>query len=117
MEERDPLADEEAEAAAEEAARIGGRAGDEGLDPVERPLREAGQGEAEGFEQAEEDLIDHAEYSSGEGTPRLDQMGEEAEAAPAQYGEPDEEDVSEVTRDPAEGPDDPGVGPGVAPDR
>jgi hypothetical protein len=80
-------------------------------------VREAGGGEAEGFEQAEEALIDHAEHTAGEGTPRPDQMGEEAEVDPATYGEADEEDVTEVTRDPAEGPDDPGAGPGLAADR
>ena len=116
-EERDPLADEETEAAASEAGAIGGTAGDEDLDPAERPVREAGGGEAEGFEQAEEDLIDHAEYSSGEGTPRPEQLGEEAEPDPATRGEPDQEDVTEVVADPNEGPDDPGAGPGLAAER
>jgi hypothetical protein len=53
---------EEVDAAAEEAAAIGGVAGDEDLDPAERPVIEAGEGEAEGFEQAEEELIDHASH-------------------------------------------------------
>jgi hypothetical protein len=43
-------------AAAREAAAIGGRAGDEELDPAERPLAEAGEGVAERFELAEEEL-------------------------------------------------------------
>ena len=51
----------EIDAAAGEAARIGGRAGDEYLDPAERPLAEAGEGVAEGFELAEDDLIEAAE--------------------------------------------------------
>ena len=51
----------EIDAAAGEAARIGGRAGDEYLDPAERPLAEAGEGMAEGFELAEDDLIEAAE--------------------------------------------------------
>jgi hypothetical protein len=58
---------EQADAAAAEAARIGGRTstespsvGPEGADEARRPLAEAGQGEAEGFEQAEEELIDRA---------------------------------------------------------
>jgi hypothetical protein len=58
----DPLAAEEAELAAAEAGAIGGVAGDEDLDPAERPVREAGGGEQEGFEMAEEDLIEHASH-------------------------------------------------------
>jgi len=57
-----------------------------------RPVEEAGGGEAEGFEQAEELLVDHAEHTRGEGAPRLTQMGEEAEPEHATYGEPDEEE-------------------------
>jgi hypothetical protein len=67
--ERDPdqhsddrfVAEEEAAAAAE-ARGIGGVAGDEDLDPAERPVREAGGGEAEGFEMAEGDLVEHASH-------------------------------------------------------
>jgi hypothetical protein len=56
------------DAAAAEAAAIGGRPSDEplptegGPDEAERPLAEAGQGESEGFEQAEHDLIEHASH-------------------------------------------------------
>jgi hypothetical protein len=82
-----------------------------------RSVEEAGGGEAEGFEQAEEELIEHAENTSGEGTPRLDELGEEAEADPARNGEPDEEDVTGVVEGPGEGPDDPGRGPGLASER
>lgn len=53
---------EEVDAAAEEAGAIGGVAGDEDLDPAERPVVEGGEGEAEGFELAEEDLIEHASH-------------------------------------------------------
>jgi hypothetical protein len=113
----DALVREQELAAAAAARRIGGRAGDEDLDPAERPLREAGEGEAEGFDVAEQDLIDHAEHTTTGGVPRLTQMGEEAEPDPAIYGEPDEEDVTEKTRDPREGPDDPGEGPGLAAER
>jgi hypothetical protein len=62
MERRDPFEDDEVEAAASEAAGIGGVAGDEDLPPEDRPLVEAGQGEAEGFELAEQDLIEHASH-------------------------------------------------------
>jgi hypothetical protein len=113
----DRLIREEEEAAAREAGMIGGRSGDQELDPAERPLAEAGEGEAEGFEVAEQDLIDHATDQEGEGIPRLDQLGEEAERDPATYGEPDEEDVTEVVRDPDSDEDDPGAGPGIAADR
>jgi hypothetical protein len=66
-------------------------------DEAQRPLREAGQGEAEGFELAEEDLIEHAEHAEGEGIPRLDQFeGEPEEGDPGRssdmYGEADEEE-------------------------
>jgi hypothetical protein len=89
MEGSDDIVGREEAAAAEEAARIGGRAPDD-VDPAERPVREAGGGEAEGFEQAEEALVEHAEHTAGEGTPRLDQMGEEAEVERVEHGEPDE---------------------------
>jgi hypothetical protein len=42
---------------------------------------------------------------------------EEARQATAVYGEADEIDVTEVTRDPNEPDDDPGQGPGIAADR
>jgi hypothetical protein len=85
----------EEKAAAFEAGTIGGRSGDQDLDEAERPLVEAGQGEAEGFEVAEQDLIEHAEHQEGEGIPTLDQFGVEEEPDPATYGEPDEEDAAE----------------------
>jgi hypothetical protein len=53
---------EEIDAAAAEAGRIGGIAGDEQLDPAQRPVIEGGGGEAEGFEQAEQALIEHASH-------------------------------------------------------
>jgi hypothetical protein len=53
---------EEIDAAAAEAAQIGGVAGDEDLDPAQRAVIEGGGGEAEGFEQAEAALIDHASH-------------------------------------------------------
>jgi hypothetical protein len=57
-----------------------------------RPLEEAGQGEAEGFEIAEQDLIEHAEYQNEEGIPELDQFeGEPEEADPGVYGDADQE--------------------------
>lgn len=64
MSERDERSFEQQQedAAAAEAAGIGGVAGDEDLDPAQRPLIENGEGVAEGFEQSEEDLIEHASH-------------------------------------------------------
>ena len=59
---------EQADAAGAEAAAIGGRVSSEpdpadgGSDEAQRPLVEAGEGEAEGFEQAEHELIEHASH-------------------------------------------------------
>ena len=57
-----PYEQDETDLAAQEAAQIGGVAGDETLDPAERAVREGGGGEAEGFEEAEAALIDHASH-------------------------------------------------------
>jgi hypothetical protein len=54
--------DEEAEAAAAEAGRVGGEAPVESDDPAQQPLIEAGQGESEGFELAEKRLQDIASH-------------------------------------------------------
>jgi hypothetical protein len=64
----DPKAEREADRAAAEAGAIGGRVSSEPVSTdgapgeAERPLVEAGQGEAEGFEQAEQELIEHASH-------------------------------------------------------
>jgi hypothetical protein len=90
--ERDPIADEEAEAAAAEAARIGGPAPDDPLeDPAERPLAEAGEGEAEGFELAEAELIDNAEHGDEKRFPSRDTGAPEEPSDTAAFGEADEE--------------------------
>jgi hypothetical protein len=94
MTERDPQdlhAEREADAAAHEAAGIGGRA-PEDEDPARRPVEEAGGGESEGFEQAEADLRENAEH--GELNPRdpsRDAFTPEAESdrSGAEYGEAD----------------------------
>lgn len=90
--ERDPIADEEAEAAAAEAARIGGPAPDDPVeDPAERPLVEAGEGEAEGFELAEAELIDNAEHGDEKRFPSRDAGAPEEPSDTAAFGEADEE--------------------------
>lgn len=89
MEEReDELVRREEEAAGAEAASIGGRAPTD-ADPAQEPVAQAGGGQAEGFEEAERELIEHAEHTAGEGIPRPDQMGEEAEVDRAAHGEAD----------------------------
>jgi hypothetical protein len=115
----DPLLREEEEAAREEAAAIGGPAPDTDADEAHRPLEEAGEGEAEGFEQAEQELIEHAEHQENLADPELDAFTPEAESdrSTAEYSEPDEVDPTEVRRDPDLGSDDPGEGTDIAPDR
>jgi hypothetical protein len=118
----DELTDEEALAAAAEAARIGGRrpdyaVDDDHKDEAWRPLEEAGEGEAEGFELAEHDLIEEASHGDEGRSPLDDEFPEEDGDTGIVYGEPDELDPTEVVRDPREGEDDPGAGPGVAADR
>ncbi len=90
MPERDPIAEEEAEAAAAEAAEIGGPApADPVDDPAQRPLVEGGEGEAEGFELAEEELIDNASHGNQKRFPDGDVPPPE-EPSDSEYGEPDQ---------------------------
>ena len=111
--------DREAEAAAAEAGAIGGPEPETDLDPEMRPGYEGGGGEAEGFELAEDELIRQASHDDAGGEPISDAFTpeEESDRSRAVYGEPDEVDPTEVTRDPAEGDDDPGQGPGLAAER
>jgi hypothetical protein len=82
----------ETEAAAAEAARIGGVAGDESEDEAARASYEAGGGEAEGFEQAEEALVEQAEHGDGGAEPSEDEyvLDEEARHVGVGYGDADE---------------------------
>ena len=87
----DSWADAQVAAAAREAAGIGGRAGDEHLDPAMRPLIEAGEGVSEGFELAEEALIAAAEHRGPRADPLSDAFSVERErASGVAYGEADE---------------------------
>lgn len=99
--ERDPIAEEEAEAAAAEARRIGGPAPDDPVDdPAQRPLVESGEGVAEGFELAEEELIDNAAHGDQKRFPNRD-AGSPEEPTDTAFGEPDEEiprDADEAIR-------------------
>ncbi|MGH2833307.1 MAG: hypothetical protein ACRDK2_11090 [Solirubrobacteraceae bacterium] len=62
MSEQQPYEREQAERAASEAAHIGGEATHRESDPAMVPVEEGGGGESEGFEQAEELLIEHATH-------------------------------------------------------
>jgi hypothetical protein len=85
----DDPADREADAAGREAAGIGGPHPRSDADEAHRPLEEAGEGEAEGFELAERDLEEHATH----GDPGVDpttQAGRPEESEPRDYGEADD---------------------------
>jgi hypothetical protein len=86
---RDDVAEREAEAAGKEAAGIGGPRPRTDADEAHRPLEEAGEGEAEGFELAERDLEEHATH----GDPGVDpttQAGRPEESERRDYGEADD---------------------------
>lgn len=83
------LVDEESEAAAAEAGRVGGRAPIESDDPAQQPLIESGQGESEGFELAEKRLQDIASHGNERGFPDRDVPAPE-ERSGAEYGEADQ---------------------------
>jgi hypothetical protein len=97
--EYDPLAEEEADLAREEARNIGGRPTrdlEEDLphDPAMDPVYEAGGGEQEGFEMAEEELIEHSEHGPAKPEVQVRVREEdisEEENPTVDYGEPDEE--------------------------
>lgn len=100
---------EQEELAAEEARHIGGDpdADDQSYVQLDsrpagiseeayRPLEEAGEGESEGFEEAEAELVERAENPHGP-SPLKDAEGisEDAEALDVEYGEADEEHTAE----------------------
>ena len=92
--------EKEVDAAAYAAGAVGGRAGDQDVDPAERPLQEAGQGEAEGFELAEEDLVKAAETSVTWVEPvRAGFPAESEVGSGSTYGEADHELSSELPDD------------------
>jgi hypothetical protein len=100
-----PFERREAEEAAAEAARIGGSpaetSGEGPLDPAQRPVVEAGGGEAEGFEQAESVLVDHASHGDQQSAHAiLHHQGTPEEPDPArENGEADHEHSSERLED------------------
>ncbi len=87
---------DEIDAAAAEAAKIGGVAGDEQLDPAQRPVVEGGGGEAEGFELAEEALVEHASHGDQQSAHAiLHDQGPDEQAGTADDAEADHERSSE----------------------
>lgn len=97
----DELVEQETQRAAAEAARIAGHGGPRYDDPAEQAVREAGGGEAEGFEDAEAALIDHAQHGDYGHSPLRDAFTPERESdeASSEYGEADEERSSETGDD------------------
>ncbi|MGZ6623685.1 MAG: hypothetical protein ACXVHD_29225 [Solirubrobacteraceae bacterium] len=88
----DRLVAEQERAAAADAARIGGVVPPVTDGPAMEPLYEAGEGEEDGWELAEVDLIENATHGEGHGDPKLDAFPPEPEAdrATVAYGESDE---------------------------
>jgi hypothetical protein len=81
--------EEEEEAAAEEAGHIGGNRPDYDVDESSRALEEAGEGESEGFELAEEDLIEEASHGNERRSPEAEDWAEEDDPGSV-YGEADD---------------------------
>jgi hypothetical protein len=89
---------EETNAAAAEAAGIGGVTGEEELDPAQLPVTEAGGGVAEGFEESERALINHASHGDQQAAHTIlhDQGPPEEEGAAREDSESDHERSSEL---------------------
>jgi hypothetical protein len=100
---QDQRARNEADAAAAEAGSIGGRR-DPDEDPADQAVEEAGGGESEGFEQAEKDLIEHAEHGDPAPDPTSQAFTPEVESdrETTERGEADEA-LSEERPELAEG--------------
>ena len=83
------LVDEEADAAAAEAGAIGGRVDPaDAVDPAQRAVEEGGGGYAEGFEQAEAELVENAEHGEGGHDRGLPEP--ESDRSGATYGDADD---------------------------
>ena len=87
---KDPTADRETDAAAAEAGAVGGPGADQDLDPAERATAEHGGGVAEGFEQSERELVEHA--SHGDPAPDPESLASDEAAHP----EPEHGDADHV---------------------
>lgn len=77
---------------------------DDPNDPAMAPVYEGGGGESEGFEMAEEQLIEHASHGDEHGTTKIINdaalLGDEAESVPDPdlYGEADSEHEDDLGR-------------------
>jgi hypothetical protein len=91
----DEAVERESEAAAAEAGAIGGDNPDPERDEAERPVAEGGGGEAEGFEEAERELGEHASHGDPGPDPTHLAGEPEAERADAHYGEADRAESTE----------------------
>jgi hypothetical protein len=76
---------------------------DDPVDPALAPLIEAGEGESEGFEVAEGDLIEHARHDDQHGTTPItrdaagfDDPESEGDDDEDVYGEPDSEEIEDA---------------------
>jgi hypothetical protein len=89
---------EETDAAAIEAAQIGGGPVNEELPPAERPVIEGGGGESEGFEESERALIEHASHGDQQSAHAIlhDQGRPEEANASREDSEADHERSSEL---------------------
>lgn len=84
----------EEELAAEEAGEIGGDVPEYEGDEAQRAVQEAGGGEAEGFELAEQELEEAASHGDAGLDPSRDAFTpeEESDRSGAEYGEADSEE-------------------------
>jgi hypothetical protein len=92
---RDPMFERhEEDAAAAEAGEIGGPGPEYEGSEDERATNEGGGGEAEGFEQAERELVEAAEHGRHRHMPTDDEFPpeERADESTAEYGEADQVD-------------------------
>lgn len=97
---------EQAHAAAAEAGAIGGRPSSEPPSqeepgPAARPVTEAGGGEAEGFEEAERELAEHASHGDQHAARQVIEDAPETadDARAAEGGDPDVERSSQREED------------------
>jgi hypothetical protein len=89
---------EQEQEAAREAGEIGGNAGaDYDGDESQRALSEAGQGESEGFELAEQELIENASHEADSAPDPTHMAGREEASDPTaqSYGEADSEEIKD----------------------
>jgi hypothetical protein len=88
---------EQERAAAEEAVEAGGGPASDEVEESERALSEAGQGESEGFELAEEELIENASHEELSSPDPIHLAGEPEEAGiDPVYGEADTEESEDA---------------------